>query len=34
MLPYTSQTAEEAYFFFLLPYLEYDFMIANLLRLN
>ena len=33
MLPYTSQIAEEAPFFRLL-YLEYDFMIANLVKLN
>ena len=32
MLPYTSQIAEEAFFW--LPYLEYDFMVANLVRLN
>ena len=28
MLPYTSQIAEKA-FFYLIPYLEYDFMTAN-----
>ena len=33
MIPYTSQIAEEASFF-QLPYLEHDFMIANLVRLN
>ena len=33
MLPYSSQTAEKASFF-RLPYLNYDFMIANLVRLN
>ena len=33
MLPYTSQIAEEASFF-QLPYLEHDFMITNLVRLN
>ena len=33
MLPYTTQIAEEASFF-RLPYLEYDFMIANTIRLN
>ena len=33
MLRYTSQIAEEASFF-QLPYLEHDFMITNLVRLN
>ena len=33
MLPHTSQIAEEASFF-QLPYLEHDFMMANLVRLN
>ena len=33
MLPYTPQITEEASFF-RLSYLEYDFMIANLVRLN
>ena len=33
MFPFTSQIAEEASFF-RLPYLKYDFMIANLVRLN
>ena len=33
MLPYTSQIAEEVSFF-RLPYLEYDFVIANLVNLN
>ena len=33
MLPYTSQITEEAYFF-RLTYLEHNFMIANLIRLN
>ena len=32
MLPYTSQIAEED--IFRLPYLPYDFMVANLVRLN
>ena len=32
MLPYTSEIAEKAYFS--VPYLEYDFMIANIVRLN
>ena len=32
-LPYTSQIVEKS-FFFRLPYLEYDFMIANIVRLN
>ena len=32
-LPYTSQIAEKS-FFFRLPYLQYDFMIANIVRLN
>ena len=35
MLPsYTTQIAEEASFFSRWPYLEYDFMIANLFKLN
>ena len=33
MLPYASQIAEEASFF-QLPYLEHDFVLANLVRLN
>ena len=33
MLPYTSQIAEKAYFF-RLPYLEGDLMIANIVRSN
>ena len=33
MIPYTSQITEEASFF-RLSYLEYDFMIANLVTLN
>ena len=33
MLPYTSQIVEKAYFF-RLPYLKYDFMIANIVKLN
>ena len=33
MLPYTPQITEEASFFWL-SYLEYDFMIANLVTLN
>ena len=33
VLPYISQIAEEASFF-QLPYLEHDFMITNLARLN
>ena len=33
MLPYTSQIVEQAYFF-RLPYLKYDFMIANIVKLN
>ena len=33
MLPYTSQIAEKTSFF-PVPYLEYDFMIANIVRLN
>ena len=33
MLPYTSQIAKEVSFF-RLPYLEYHFIIANLVRLN
>ena len=33
MLPYASQIAEEVSFFWL-PYLEYHFIIANLVRLN
>ena len=33
MTPYTSQIAEEASFL-QLPYLEHDFMITNLVRLN
>ena len=33
MIPYTSQITEEASFF-PLSYLEYDFMIANLVTLN
>ena len=33
MLPYPSQIAEEAFFFSYL-FLEHDFMIANLVRLN
>ena len=33
MLPYTSQIAEKASFFSV-PYLEHDFVIANIGRLN
>ena len=33
MLPYTSQIVEKAYFF-RLPYLKYDFMVANIVKLN
>ena len=33
MLPYTSQIVEKAYFF-RLPHLKYDFMIANIVKLN
>ena len=33
MLPFVSQIAEETSFFWL-PYLEYDFTIDNLVRLN
>ena len=33
MIPYTSQITEEASFF-RLSYLEYDFMIVNLVTLN
>ena len=33
MLPYASQIAEKASFF-QLPYLEHDYMIASLIRLN
>ena len=34
MLPYSSQITEQASLTFRLPYLEYDFLIANLVRLN
>ena len=34
MLPYSGQITEQASLTFRLPYLEYDFLIANLLRLN
>ena len=35
MLPYTSKIAKEvSFFFFWLPYLEYHFIIGNLVRLN
>ena len=34
MLLYTSPVVEKVSFFFCLPYLEYNFMIANLVRIN
>ena len=34
MLSYTSQILEKSFFFLSVPYLEYDFMVANIVRLN